>query len=80
MMSNPIFTYKIGAVKKRKIEMQINLHGGLNQLLRKNGLPIQSNSYQAIQVAHKNGLIDSPTKQVCCKINHNGNTGKHSWT
>lgn len=79
MVSNPIFTYRIGEEKVSKILKQANMHGGLNQTLRKNGFPTESNSYGAIQAAYKNGLIDKTIKRVCCAINKDGNDGKHYW-
>ena len=79
MMSNPIFTYKIGQEKEEKILKQANMHGGLNQALRKNGMQTQSNSFQAIDAAHKNGLITNKEKRICCQINQDGNYAKHWW-
>ena len=79
MMSNPVFTYRIGNEKKTKILKQAGMHGGLNQALRKNGFPTEGNSYAAIQSAYKHGLIDKTIKRVCCSINKDGNEGKHYW-
>jgi hypothetical protein len=79
MTSNPIFTYRVGHDRRSKTEKQNNMHGGVNQLLRKNGLSPEGNSYAAIQKAYKAGLIDKETKDRCCQINHDGNDGKHEW-
>jgi hypothetical protein len=77
--SNPIFDYRMSPGREAKVVRQLNMHGGLNELLEKNRLSTKSTSYDAIQKAYNNGLITKSTKQVCCQVNKEGNDGKHFW-
>jgi hypothetical protein len=78
-LSNPIFTYKAGPERMIKISNKNNTHGGINQLLKKNGLEPEGVFYVAVEKAYHHGLIDEETRNQCHGVNLDGNVGNHKW-
>lgn len=74
-----IFEFKIDHERKEAVVKQLNLHGGLNELLTKNGhCPLES-CKQAIERAFALGLIGMHTYKECIEINKKSNNAKHKW-
>lgn len=74
-----VLTYQVGEERKEKAEKKNNMHGGLNQMLKKNGYEPEGNCSGAIAKAYNNGLIDETTKDYCSQVNQHGNDGTHNW-
>lgn len=79
LISNPLYTYKIGAEREEKIVKKTNMHGGLNQSLKNHGHIPEGNCSNAIKKAYENGLIDEETRNYCTQVNQKGNDASHNW-
>jgi hypothetical protein len=78
--TNPIFNYGLSQERLHSAKMQLTIHGGVNHLLKINGLEAQNNSFEAIKLAYKSKLIQTPMLNLCKKYNQEGNGSKHNWT
>ncbi len=74
-----IFKYEVGSDRKHDIMRQINMHGGLNHLLKNNGHCALETCKQAIEKTFTLGLIDVQTYNECIEINKKSNKAKHHW-
>jgi hypothetical protein len=79
LIENPVNTYRIGSERQTKIQKKVNMHGGLNQALKKNGHEPEGNCSDAIKKVYEKGLIDEETRDYCTHVNQNGNDGTHNW-
>lgn len=74
-----VFHFKVDFARRHAIIKQINMHGGLNNLLRQYGhCPLES-CKQAIEKAFGLGLIGDCTYKQCIEINQKANKAKHVW-
>ena len=74
-----IFKYEVDSDRKYDIIRQINMHGGLNRLLRNNGHCPLETCKQAIEKTFALGLIEMQTYRECIEINKKSNKAKHHW-
>lgn len=74
-----IFRYEADVSRKNDIMEQINMHGGLNDLLKKYGHCPLATCKQAIEKAYILGLIGMQTYKECLEINKKSNKAKHHW-
>jgi hypothetical protein len=75
-----IFNFKVDKAREEAVIEQINMHGGLNNLLRKHGHCPLETCKQAIEKAFALGLIGIHTYEECIKINKYSNKAKHHWS
>jgi hypothetical protein len=74
-----IFKFKVDNERKEAVLKQVNLHGGLNNLLAENGHCPLETCKQAIERAFALGLIGMHTYKECIEINKKSNNAKHKW-
>jgi hypothetical protein len=74
-----IFKYEVGSERKQDILKQVNMHGGLNNLLKRNGHCPLETCKQAIEKTFALGLIGLQTYKECIEINKKSNKAKHHW-
>jgi hypothetical protein len=74
-----IFNFKVDNDRKEAVVKQVNLHGGLNDLLEKHGHCPLETCKQAIERAFALGLIGMHTYKECIDINKKSNNAKHKW-
>ncbi len=75
-----IFNFKVDRERGEAIIQQINMHGGLNDLLSKHGHCPLETCKQAIEKAFALGLIGMHTYKECIEINKKSNKAKHHWS
>lgn len=76
---NDIFNFKIDNDRKEAVLKQLDVHGGLNDLLTKHGYCPLETCKQAIERAFALGLIGMQTYKECIEINKKSNNTKHKW-
>jgi hypothetical protein len=74
-----IFDFKVNQERTQNIIKQINMHGGLNELLQKNGHCPLDTCKKAIEKAFSLGLIGLNTYKECIEVNKKSNQAKHKW-
>jgi hypothetical protein len=74
-----IFEFNVSKERIEPIIAQIRMHGGLNNLLKRNGIEPISNSKMAIEKARLLGLLCDITYNECLQLNKQGNKAKHDW-
>lgn len=77
--THSIFTYKVGPQRQAAAKEKQDMHGGINQVLRKNGIKPVDNCYQAIQICEKKNLLPADVIAKAKKINIAGNKANHKW-
>lgn len=77
--THSIFTYKVGAQRQAAAQKKQDMFGGINQVLRKNGIKPVDNCYQAIQICEKKKLLPANVIAKAKKINIAGNKANHKW-
>jgi hypothetical protein len=75
-----IFTYKVGERRLQAVQAKLNMFGGLNQVLRKNGIEPVDNCYKAIKICEEKNLLPTRVIVKAKKVNQDGNHGNHWWT
>jgi hypothetical protein len=75
-----IFTFKVGERRLQAVTDKVNVFGGINQVLKKNGIKPVDNCYKAIQICKEKNLLPSRVIAKAEKINKNGNKGNHWWS
>jgi hypothetical protein len=74
-----IFTYKVGERRVGAVQAKLNMFGGINQVLRKNGIKPVDNCYKAIQICKEKNLLPPDVIAKAEKTNNAGNKGNHKW-
>ena len=74
-----IFNFRVDREREEAVVRQINMHGGLNDLLTKHGHCPFETCKQAIEKAFVLGLIGMHTYKECIEINKKSNKAKHNW-
>jgi hypothetical protein len=74
-----IFNFNVERERGNAVIQQINMHGGLNDLLKKHGHCPLETCKQAIEKAFALGLICMYTYKKCIEINKKSNKAKHDW-
>lgn len=75
-----IFTFKVGERRLMAVTNKVNVFGGINQVLKKNGIKPVDNCYKAIQICKEKNLLPARVIAKAEKINKSGNKGNHLWS
>ncbi len=76
---NKLFNFEIEKERIDAVIAQIQMHAGINNILKKHGLNAHPNCKMAIEVAKTHGLICNDIYHKCSEINKKGNDAKHKW-